>query len=164
MGVSTNLNVIFFSKEKEKIQKVEHDGRADDFIYHLLNDGGSTFDPDKLGSFSDEEKEILKIYFDANSMSVMEGYATVTPNIQDPNKLKKIWRRIRSKIIKEFDDSMKDYHEHLSHDSSIKMSEYSFEKKVFNYTWSLDSISGILSLLELAIASEYLVEITVSDF
>lgn len=164
MGVSTNCNVTFYTKEKEKIQKVELDDRADDFIYHLMNDGGARFNPDAIYKFSDEDKAIMKIYFDENSGSVAEGYAKVSPNIQDPQKLKKIWINIRSGIIQEFDQSMKAYHEKLSAEPTVKMSEYDFSKKMFKYTWSLDSISGVIALLQLAIKNDHLVEITASDF
>ena len=164
MGVSTSCIVTIYSKEKEKIKKIDFENRADNFIYNIINDGGATFNPNAINNFTDDEREIMKVYFDENSGSVLQGYATVTPNIQDPNKMKEIWIKIRSGIIIEFNNSMKEYHEKLSSDSSAKMSEYKFNKKLFNYTWSLDCVSGIISLLQMAIINEYLIEITVADF
>lgn len=168
MGVSTNCKITFFNKEKNKISKIELGGRADDFIYNLMAEdafliGESTFNPCAINNFTDEEKEMVQIYFDEKSLSVLEEYAIVKQNIQDPIKLKIIWEKIRSGIIKEFRQSMKDYHENLLIDPKTKMSEYNFSDKIFRYTWSLDCISEIIGVLQVAIKNENLIEITASD-
>ena len=118
MGVSTSLKFARFSKKEELIKRYDLDVRADEFIYNLLNDGGSTFNPEYFGEFSDAEKEIMKIYYDKNSISVAEGYAKITQNIQSPKELKSIWIKIRSSIIKSFNSKMRDYHNGISDDVS----------------------------------------------
>lgn len=163
MGVSTCCSVGFFTKEKEQIKKITLEGIADKFIYDIINDGGATFNPDSIAEFSAEEKEILKIYFDEESVSVLEGYAKVTPNIQNPNELKTVWKKIRRSTIIEFEKSMIAYHKKLSADPSVKMSEDDFERKLFNYRCTLECVSEIISMLNLAIEDGTLVEITAVD-
>lgn len=194
MGVSTSLKITFFSEEKALAKEINLDGRANGFIYELLNDGGLTFTPEKIGEFNDSEKEIMKVYFDKESMSVKEGYATVTQNIQAPKELKKIWTKIRSYIIKEFKNKMVNYHNNLTSDiissqeiiknvnekidkqslfSKIKkvelpnitaqISGIDFDRLILDYTWSMDCISQIIVLLEMAENENMLVEITAID-
>lgn len=194
MSGSTSLKISFFSKEKELIKKIDLDARADEFIYDLLNDGGSTYNPDILGEFDDSEKEIMKVYFDQESMSVSEGYATVTQNIQDPKELKMIWTKIRSTLINGFQQKMVSYHNDLTRDinlikevikdhneiiekqslfSKIKkvelpnitplMTVYNFERAISDNIWSIDCLSQVLVLLDMADKEKMLVEITVTD-
>ncbi len=193
MGVATNCKISFYTKEKVFIEKYDLEGRADDFIYGLINDGGATFNPSYYGEFSTEQIEIMKIYFDEESMSVGEGYAKVTPNVQDPKELKKIWTKIRTHIIKSFNKRMKEYRSSLNDsinqmqdeikkskesksgffskknsidlkEPTIQMDDYRFDKVLFDYTWSLNSISKVMAGLEIAIKNDNLVEITVSDW
>ncbi|MDF1696694.1 MAG: hypothetical protein P1U56_12710 [Saprospiraceae bacterium] len=193
MGVSTNCKIAMYTKDKSFIKKYDLEGRADGFIYGLLNDGGATFDPSNYGEFTEHQIEIMKVYFDKESMSVSEGYASVTSNIQDPKELKKVWIKIRSSVIKSFHSELKSYRSGLleqisemqeeikkSNESKsglfskkatikiaepkVKMDEHRFDRVLFDYTWSLNSISKIITGLEMAIADGNLVEITASDW
>ncbi len=193
MGVSTNCNIAYFSKDLDLINRYTLEGRADNFIYGLIGGSGAYFDPEKHGGFTDEEMKIMKIYFDENSLSVSEGYARITPNVQDPNELLNIWLKIRSNLIKEFNLNLAEYRQSLLDNiSELKstiqdkprnllsflpnkksiqipqqqkeISDDKFKRILFDYTWSLDSISMIISALTIAIKNEYLVEITASDW
>ena len=195
MGVSTSIKIGLYNKEKEFIKKIDLDSRADEFIYKIVNDGGATFEPEKLGDFDEDEKEVLKVYFDKDSVSVAEGYAKVTENIQSPKDLKKIWTKIRTTIIRGYKNKMVDYHKCLSNDiNSIQeiikdyngkvdkqglfskskkiespsftalMTEYNFDRLLFDSIWSLDCISQVLLILDLAIKEDNLVEITAADY
>jgi hypothetical protein len=195
MGVSTSLKIAFYSKEKELIKKYDLAGRADEYIYSLVNDGGATFEPEKFGDFNESQKEALKVYFDQESLSVSEGYAKVTTNIQSPKELKPLWLKIRSSIIRSFNSKMKDYHDKLSasltgltdsihvsneglekrnifskkkkievSDIATPMSEYDFDRALFNIVWSIDSISEVLTMLNMAIADDVLIEISAADY
>jgi len=195
MGVSTTLKIAFYTKNKEFIKKHDLDGRADGYIYGLVNDGGATFSPENFGEFSDSEKEAMKVYFDAESLSVGEGYAEVRSNIQSPKELMKIWTKIRSKTIKTFNSKLKTYHDNLSKDfnnliestkhynESINkkswfgktnkieipdfaplMSEYNFDRLLFDLVWDIDNISQVLTILNVAKVEDVLVEITAADY
>ena len=52
----------FFAKEKVLIGKCNLEGRGDDFINELFNDGGVTFNPSYDGYISEEQIEIIKAY------------------------------------------------------------------------------------------------------
>lgn len=193
MGVSTGTYVRFYTKEEQLIKRYNLDDRSDDYIYSgLIADGGANFTPEMYGEFSDEQKQIMKVYFDEESMSVGEGYAKVTPNIQSPDKLLPIWIKIRSSVIKPFQRDLKDYHNQIIRDyntlqnevdrfnSSKKglfsskefnlpqmtdlKSEYDFKNILWRTVWKIDSISKVIALLIAAKGNENLVEITAADF
>ena len=193
MGVSTETCIKFYTKEKELIKKYNMDDRSDDYIYQgLVCDGGAKFNPDNFGEFSEEQKEIMKVYFDEHSMSVGEGYAKVISNIQSPEKLLPIWTKIRTSIISPFQSDLNDYHnlitsDHQKMNESIEKnknskkglftkkedivfpelselkSEYDFKDTLWKVIWKIDSISKIIGLLIVAKENDMLVEITVAD-
>ena len=186
MGVSTSTIVKFFKEENQLVNTYYLEDRSDDYIYDgLAASGGATFTP--------EQKSIMKVYFAAESGSVMEGYAEVTPNIQDPAKLIPIWEKIRGHAIKELHNKTTNYHnnlfdfhtkleEQVSRYNQIKQGMFSkkeafqlpseiklqtkdaFKRNVWDATWKIDSISKIIGLLIVAKAEKYKVEITASDF
>jgi len=194
MGVSTTTYIKFYTKEKQLVKKYNMDDRSDDYIYDgLVCDGGANFNPDSFGEFSDEQKEIMKLYFDEESMSVVEGYAKVTSNIQSPEKLLPIWTKIRTSVIKPFQSDLNDYHNNIISDyqkinesveknknskkslfskkedliipelSELK-SEYNFKDMLWRIIWKIDSISKVIGLLIVAKENNMLVEITAADF
>ncbi len=124
-------------------------------------------------------------------MSVGEGYAKITPNIQKPEKLLPIWIKIRTSVIKPFQSDLKEYHSQIISDyNNVKeevnkfnsaksglfsnpklelpkltslMSEYDFKNILWRTIWKIDSISKVIGLLIVAKESGYLVEITAED-
>ncbi|HHH53985.1 MAG TPA: hypothetical protein ENK91_10025 [Bacteroidetes bacterium] len=134
----------------------------------------------------------MKIYFDEDSGSVLEGYATVTPNIQSPDKLLPIWIKIRSSVIKPFQSELNNYHNKIIvYNKKIKQetekfnkskkslfsknkfilpeltelkTEYDFEDILWRTIWKIDSISKVIGLLIVAKENGMLVEITASDY
>ena len=193
MGISTGTYIKYYTKENQLVNKYNLDDRSDDYIYDgLVCDGGAIFNPNKYGEFSEEQKEIMKVYFDEDSLSVGEGYAKVTPNIQSPEKLLPIWLKIRSSVIKPFQRDLKTYHSQIISDykqvkeetdkfnSSKKglfskkkyilpeltklKSEYDFEDILWRNIWKIDSISKIIGFLIAAKENEMLVEITAADY
>ena len=193
MGVSTGTIIKFYTTDKQLVNKYNLDDRSDDYIYDgLVCDGGANFNPEKFGEFTDEQKEIMKVYFDEESMSVGEGYAKVTSNIQSPEKLLQIWTKIRSSIIKSFQADLKSYHNQIISDyNQIKertelfnktkkglfskstfdlpeltnlKSEFDFEHILWRTIWKIDSISKVIALLIAAKENQMLVEITAADY
>lgn len=194
MGVSTETCIKFYTKEKQFVKKYNMDDRSDDYIYDgLVSDGGTNFNPDNFGEFSDDEKKIMKVYFDEQSSSVAEGYAKVTSNIQSPTELLPIWIKIRTSVISPFQSGLNDYHNgiinyHKKMTESIEIqkkskrglfakkedllfpelselkSEYDFKDILWRVIWKIDSISKIIALLITAKENDMLVEITVADY
>jgi hypothetical protein len=193
MGVSTGTIVKFYTIDNQLVNKYNLDDRSDDYIYDgLVCDGGANFNPDKYGDFTDEQKEIMKVYFDEESMSVGEGYAKVTSNIQSPEKLLPIWIKIRSSVIKPFQADLKSYHSQIIadykqikdktelfnsskkglfskntfnlHELTNLKSEYDFENILWRTIWQIDRISKVIALLIAAKENKMLVEITVADY
>jgi hypothetical protein len=194
MGVSTETRIKFYTKEKALVNTYCMDDRSDDYIYSgLVCDGGAVFNPDSFGDFTAEQKEIMKIYFDEESMSVGEEYASVTSNIQAPEKLLPIWNQIRTAVIKPFQAGLNDYHngiiadyeklnksfeknknartrlfskkEHVVIPDLLPLkSEYDFKDTLWRTIWKIDSISKVIALLIVAKKNNMLVEITAADF
>lgn len=193
MGVRTGTIVKFYTKENEFINRYNLDDRSDDYMYDgLICSGGLEFKPDKYGEFTEEEKEIMKIYFDEKSMSVLEGYTRAKSNIQSPEKLLPIWITIRSSIIEPLHSGLSSYHNQIiadfkvvkeevdKHNNSKKgffskntldlpeltklKSEHEFQDIIWRTIWKIDSISKIIALLIVAIQNDVLVEITASDY
>lgn len=194
MGVNTITYVKFYTKDKKLVEKYNLDDRSDDYIYEgLVANGGAKFNPSTFGEFSDEQKEIMKLYFDKDSMSVSEGYAKVVSNIQSPDKLLPIWNKIRGSIIVPFQTDLKEYHNSIISDykkvndafekskntkkgfffkkedliapelTQLK-SEYEFEDLLWCTIWKIDSISKVIGLLIAAKQNNMLVEITAADY
>jgi hypothetical protein len=192
MGVSTEIHIKFYTEDKKFVNKYNLDDRSDDYVYEgLVSGGGSEFKPENFGEFSDEQKKIMKIYFDEESESVSEGYAKATKNIQSPEKLLPIWTEIRSSIIAPFQQNLISYHNEIINDyknindkienynsqtnivtSKNKMSlpkltklksENDFKRTLRDTIWKIDSISKVIALLIVARDNKMLVEITVVD-
>ena len=187
MAVSTSTVVKFYTKENEFLKKYDLDDRSDDYIYDgLVCNGGATFNPEKYGNFSEEQKEIMKVYFNEESLSVMEGYAEeVIVNIQSPEKLLPIWSKIKSSVAKSFQANLIEYHngiiaDHEKVTSEIARynskkediilpeftklkSEYDFKNDLWRITSAIESISKVIGLLMVAEENNFLVEITAND-
>ena len=112
MGVVNNCNISIFSQKKELISQHFIEG-TDELLDGLITDGGAIFDPSKYGEFSAEESKTIMIYFDKDSMSVGENCAEVTPNIQDPKKLKNVWLKVRYNLVQTHANMLKTYRSDL---------------------------------------------------
>lgn len=185
MGVSTGTQIRFYTTDKEFVKKYYLEDRSDDYIYEgLVCNDDSEFSPENFGDFTEEQKEIMKVYFDEDSMSVTEGYANVIQNIQSAKKLLPIWNQIRSSIIQPFQQDLNSYHSQIITDYKLikesvdnvdtpkdnqvpelttLKSEYDFEDLLWRTIWKIDSVSKVIALLIVAKENDMLVEITAVD-
>ncbi|MDJ1502739.1 hypothetical protein [Xanthocytophaga agilis] len=166
MGVSAGLNMYFYTQEEELKKKINLLSTVTDDIYYLLIYEYGDDKPEGLNQFTEQEQEVMRLYFDEESLTASEGYGIVKSNIQSPKELVKIWSKLQSYFVKSFEKEMVDYHTQLTSNPSptSQMAPDTFKRKISDGAWTAASTSIIITRLEQAIDDDMLVEITIEDY
>ncbi|MDJ1479850.1 hypothetical protein QNI16_05090 [Cytophagaceae bacterium YF14B1] len=167
MGSSTGLNMYFYTQEKELKKKINLLSTVTDNIYYLLiYEYTDDSKPEGLNQFTEQEQEVMRLYFDAESLTASEGYGTVKSNIQSPKELKKIWSKLQRYFIKTFETQIINYQTQSISNPSLtsQMPQDIFKRIISDGVWTAASTSLVITRLEQAIEDDMLVEITIEDY
>ena len=95
---------------------------------------------------STEELDELRLSYDNNSNSVLEGYAEYLPKIEDARSVNKKWNLFKSRLVKSWRHYLK---ENSGSDLNV----------IDEYYWLMYTTGSILAYISVAINQKYKVEL-----
>jgi hypothetical protein len=144
MGIVISVVAKFYDSDENFIKEFELSEPSEE-LFNLFHDPGNK-NQTISGNLSSEEMEELRINYDINSNSVLEGWAEYKPKIEDARSTLKKWNVFKSRLVKSWRQYLND-----SSANDVKVTN--------DFFWLMYTTGSILAYISVAMEQKYKVDL-----